>query len=1006
MKTIKKRSKEEHLLEVTVIRSEGLLLDQNLGTKCNPICVLSIPEISSGKTSKIKGSSSPQWNETVSLRLAKGRESGFAFCATIWDKHRIKREYLGELRLPLDEVLNMAMAQESEKTFKLYSSRSRQKYVTGTLVLKFSLSKNGTKVSSLENTPDGLVASPSKISEQTVCDLVRNVSETDRKAMEQIIQVDEQGFYPEDWRFSIPDSDVPQEQENVEPSSLLSPNDRPSKFMNSLSSPSMAPSSTASSITPRLSKKGHSKLSSHAYSTADFSSDFSEFDLTDTDTSNMWPVPSKKADKADKASKASRAYKLSSRNDISGILVLEITTASDLPPYNSLTRTGFDMDPFVVISFGKRVYRTSWRKHTLNPQFNEKLAIEISNLETGYELQFSVLDKDHFTFNDQVATGSLKIAGLMKEDNQYPEELSLELKLDGTKRYRGAVREYRPVLKMKYKYEPYKRLRSQLWSTLLSQYDTNDDDKMDVVELAQFLDTLGSTLDDTTVENFFEAYDLNPWVGEKLTFDQCIDQFENFLEQKHKKNLYYHEDSSSSSTVVGEQDLEEEIISIEQCPLCDRGRLSHKHDIDIITHIALCGSKDWSSVGKVLKPSFATPNSATRRWYSKLLIKLTYGKLALGSDNANILVQDRDTGIVIEEKMSVYVRLGIRLLYRSFDTKASRWKEVRRLLKNLSIKQGIKYDDPHSVNQISSFIKFHNLDMSQCLMAADEFKTFNEFFYRKLKPGARPLEGENNPGIVTSCADCRFCAFDTITSATSVWVKGRDFTIKKLFGGHYQDLVGSYENGSMCVFRLAPQDYHRFHCPVDGIVGEAKYIEGEYFTVNPMAIRSDLDVYGENVRVLLPIYSDKFGTVMMVCVGAMLVGSTIITAEKDQYVKRGEELGYFKFGGSTVLLLFQSDQVVFDSDLTENSKKAVESLIRVGMSIGHSPDTVENNREHRNFEEQSEEAQMKIIRTITGGEGVYRGIRPNIAELAEVPNWEAQQLDIDDSIDFSIDLNR
>jgi len=106
-----------------------------------------------------------------------------------------------------------------------------------------------------------------------------------------------------------------------------------------------------------------------------------------------------------------------------------------------------------------------------------------------------------------------------------------------------------------------------------------------------------------------------------------------------------------------------------------------------------------------------------------------------------------------------------------------------------------------------------------------------------------------------------------------------------------------------------------------------------------MAIRSALDVYGENVRVVIPIDSPDHGRVMVVCVGAMMVGSTVITRKKGEHVKRAEELGYFKFGGSTLLVLFEPAKLEWDSDLVENSSTALETLIRVGMSVGHHPDS-------------------------------------------------------------------
>lgn len=186
--------------------------------------------------------------------------------------------------------------------------------------------------------------------------------------------------------------------------------------------------------------------------------------------------------------------------------------------------------------------------------------------------------------------------------------------------------------------------------------------------------------------------------------------------------------------------------------------------------------------------------------------------------------------------------------------------------------------------------------MSEVLLPLEEFKTFNEFFYRKLKPDARPCSAPDNPKIIVSPADCRTVVFNRVDEATAIWIKGREFSIGRLLGNAYPEDAKRYVNGTLGIFRLAPQDYHRFHIPVDGVLDTPKTIAGEYFTVNPMAIRSALDVYGENVRVVVPIDSVAHGRVMVVCVGAMMVGSTVITATAGQRVERAEELGYFKFG--------------------------------------------------------------------------------------------------------------
>jgi phosphatidylserine decarboxylase len=245
----------------------------------------------------------------------------------------------------------------------------------------------------------------------------------------------------------------------------------------------------------------------------------------------------------------------------------------------------------------------------------------------------------------------------------------------------------------------------------------------------------------------------------------------------------------------------------------------------------------------------------------------------------------------------------------------------------MSYKQGRKYDDPTSAREIRSFVNFHQLDMSEVRKPIEDFKNFNEFFYRQLKPDARPCSAASNTKIIVSPADCRSVVFNTLTEATKIWVKGREFSVERLLGKAYPQDAKRYVNGAMGIFRLAPQDYHRFHIPVDGILDKPKLIEGEYYTVNPMAIRSALDVYSENIRYVVPIDSVSHGRVMVICVGAMMVGSTVITRSQGEEVHRAEELGYFKFGGSTILLLFEQGVMRFDDDLIDNSNGALETLV-------------------------------------------------------------------------------
>jgi len=117
-------------------------------------------------------------------------------------------------------------------------------------------------------------------------------------------------------------------------------------------------------------------------------------------------------------------------------------------------------------------------------------------------------------------------------------------------------------------------------------------------------------------------------------------------------------------------------------------------------------------------------------------------------------------------------------------------------------------------------------------------------------------------------------------------------------------------------------------------MGEFRYIPGTYYTVNPIAINQKIDVYGNNARLVTSIETKDFGTVLFVAVGATMVGSINMTVEPKQHVKKGDELGYFAFGGSTCLVIFKQGTIAFDNDLMINSAKPIETLIKVGQQIG------------------------------------------------------------------------
>ncbi|KAI0363383.1 hypothetical protein BV20DRAFT_975737 [Pilatotrama ljubarskyi] len=303
----------------------------------------------------------------------------------------------------------------------------------------------------------------------------------------------------------------------------------------------------------------------------------------------------------------------------------------------------------------------------------------------------------------------------------------------------------------------------------------------------------------------------------------------------------------------------------------------------------------------------------------------------------------RSTGERIFESMPVYPRLGMHLLfYGGTQVKMLHNRSVETILKDLSERQGKIYDSPESVKSIPSFVQTYSIGLDE-LEEPDmtKYKTFNEFFYRKLKPGVRPVRNAADPSGFCSAADSRLTVYPTLDIAKQLWIKGNNFTVPNLLGvAPDSDKANTFKDASVAVFRLAPQDYHRFHSPIDGVVGDINEISGEYYTVNPQAVNEPgFDVFTANKRaVLYMTHAQSNMPVAFVAIGAMLVGSIHWTggAQKGTNVKRGDELGYFAYGGSTVVVLFPKGLIEFDEDLVKNSAVPIETLVKVGDSLGKS----------------------------------------------------------------------
>lgn len=211
-----------------------------------------------------------------------------------------------------------------------------------------------------------------------------------------------------------------------------------------------------------------------------------------------------------------------------------------------------------------------------------------------------------------------------------------------------------------------------------------------------------------------------------------------------------------------------------------------------------------------------------------------------------------------------------------------------------------------------------------------DFSSFNDFFYRKLKPSARQIDTNNHSLI--SCGDGKLFAHENIDLDSLVQVKGFTYSLRELIKD--QQVAEKYSNGSCIILRLCPTDYHRFHFIDSGICEGTQKIKGAYYSVNPVALQKVQKLFCENKREWSIFHSDHFGDVLYVEVGATFVGSIIQTYTPQKRVNRGGEKGYFKFGGSTVILFFEPDKVQIDEDILKQTKLGYESCVLMGEQIG------------------------------------------------------------------------
>lgn len=226
---------------------------------------------------------------------------------------------------------------------------------------------------------------------------------------------------------------------------------------------------------------------------------------------------------------------------------------------------------------------------------------------------------------------------------------------------------------------------------------------------------------------------------------------------------------------------------------------------------------------------------------------------------------------------------------------------------------------------IDPFVKKNHIRMSD--YERRKYRSYNDFFTRKIRACKRPID--RNPSHLIAPCDGKVTVYP-IDLKTRIKIKHSTYSIGSLLQN--DELAAQYTGGYCIVLRLTVDNYHRYCYVDDAIKRKNHFIPGVLHTVNP-AVLEHIKIYKENSRSYCVLNTKNFGSVIQMEVGALMVGK-INNYHREAIVRRGQEKGRFEFGGSTVVLLLQRDQVAIDEDILRNSSENVETLVSMGETIG------------------------------------------------------------------------
>lgn len=227
---------------------------------------------------------------------------------------------------------------------------------------------------------------------------------------------------------------------------------------------------------------------------------------------------------------------------------------------------------------------------------------------------------------------------------------------------------------------------------------------------------------------------------------------------------------------------------------------------------------------------------------------------------------------------------------------------------------------------VAPFVRRNHIDLSMC--EKHRFISYNDFFTRSLRPEARPVDAA--PDAFISPCDARLSVYP-ITQDGTFCIKHTYYTLAQLLDDAL--LAQRFDGGTLWLYRLCVDDYHRYIYPADAKKSRQIHIPGIFHTVNPIA-NDHYPIYKENTREYCLLKTEEFGTLLMMEVGALLVGKIENHTPEAACVTRGEEKGNFAFGGSTIIVLTRKDAVLPDPRFIEQTRAGIETKVRMGERVG------------------------------------------------------------------------